>query len=71
MSLCLIRGPIPGGRLGICSLWKPAGMECLEAVVRIFLKDNSPWEEEEGGQRHEKSRSVSSQYFDQLVRLKQ
>ena len=33
-------------------MWKPAGMECLEAVVRIFLKDNSPWEEEvEGGRK--------------------
>ena len=46
-------------------------MECLEAVVRIFLKDNSPWEEEEGGGREEKSRSVSSKYFSQLARLKQ
>jgi len=71
VSLCLIRGPIPGGRLGICSLWKPAGMECLEAVVRIFLKDNSPWEEEEGGGREENSCSVSSKYFSQLARLKQ
>jgi hypothetical protein len=46
-------------------------MECLEAVVRIFLKDNSPWEEEEGGGREENSCSVSSKYLSQLARLKQ
>ena len=49
---------------------KPAGMECFEAVLRTFLRDFSPVEQEEGGGREAKSVSVSWMQEGQSARLK-
>ena len=58
-SLSVIRRLASGGEWGVNDLRKPAGMECFEAVLRIFLKDFSPLAQEEGVGRDAKSSSVS------------
>ena len=69
-SRSLVRSTASLDRPGLKSFLYPAGMWCLEALIRIFRNCFSPVEQDVGGCLQAKEDSVSDQKRPHLARLK-